>query len=335
MTSSRFPVDPVFKTSDFKMFGNPGSIGNDPYLFEIYINPRRFKYCLVSPNETINNEALLLKIRRYLLAHENNEDLNNLVNTYFIGAMDKTIDVASEFKNQNIIHVTLEMVEQWYPKKLEDIYVVIIKHVLDRQKHLGQMNFFNSIPDDILFTEPTLNENEKRTYRKYIQDSLARDGYISLVNDGIHIDLFVLTAKGISLVQEKDSNQNRVAFIAIKFGGNTERIDAICQAINEAGFEPRIMNRMETNNWIMPEIFHQIENSRFVVADFSLPCDGAYYEAGYATALNKPVIHLFDKREETETNKLHFDIAQKSTIFYTNFDDLKTRLKSRIEATIK
>lgn len=111
--------------------------------------------------------------------------------------------------------------------------------------------------------------------------------------------------------------------------------DTIQKAIAEAGFEPRIMSQVETNNWIMPEIFYQIKNCRFVVADFSLPCDGAYYEAGYAAALDKPVIHLFDRREETETNKLHFDIAQKSTIFYNDFDELRTRLINRIKATIK
>ena len=83
------------------------------------------------------------------------------------------------------------------------------------------------------------------------------------------------------------------------------------------------------------QIFYQIENSRFVVADFSMPCDGAYYEAGYAAALKKPVIHLFDKRKETKTNKLHFDIAQKSTIFYKDFNELKERLINRIKATIK
>ena len=149
---------------------------------------------------------------------------------------------------------------------------------------------------------------------------------------------FYLTPKAVSECEYNfgvTDNKTNKAFIAIKFDGNNVRINTIQDAISQAGFEPVVMNRLETNNWIMPEVFHQIEISRFVVADFSLPCEGAYYEAGYAAALQKPVIHLFDEREKTESNKLHFDIAQKSTIYYEDWNDLKERLINRIKATIK
>ncbi len=63
-------------------------------------------------------------------------------------------------------------------------------------------------------------------------------------------------------------------------------------------------------------------------------CDGAYYEAGYAHALGKEVIHLYDEREKA-TNPLHFDVAQKSTVMYNGLDDLKAKLIKRIKATIK
>ena len=334
-TSSEYQVDPVFKTKKFTLFGNPAALSDEPDLFEIYVKQRRFGYCLIQPREVIKNEDLLLKIRRYLFAHEDNTNLNDFTNTYFIGDMEKSIDVSSDFTNQNVILVNYEMIEQWYPKTLSDIFKIIIKSVLREQKHLGQHNFFNSINDDILFVDPKLNDGERRDYKMYLQRCMAEEGLISVINDGMHIDCFVLTAKAVDLVQNTKKDENKVAFIAIKFGENEERINAIQKAIAEAGFEPRIMSQVETNNWIMPEIFYQIENSRFVVADFSLPCDGAYYEAGYAAALKKSVIHLFDKREERENNKLHFDIAQKSTIFYNNYDELKERLKSRIKATIK
>lgn len=333
--SSLYSVDPVFKTKDFTLFGNPGGIDDDPDLFEIYVKPRRFRYCLTQPNAAIHDENLLLKIRRYLLAHEDNDDFNNLPNTYFIGDMQKSIDVSSDFINQNVVLVTYEMIEQWYPKTLNDVFRIIIQSVLREQKYLGQHNFFMSLSDDVLFADPKLSDIEKRDYKMYLQKCMSEEGLISIINDETHIDCFVLTAKAITSVQNSNKDTNKVVFIAIKFGENEERINIIQKAIAEAGFEPRIMSQVETNNWIMPEIFYQIKNCRFVVADFSLPCDGAYYEAGYAAALDKPVIHLFDKREETETNKLHFDIAQKSTIFYNNFNELRVRLINRIKATIK
>lgn len=335
MTSSKFAKDPVFKTSDFKLFGNPGSISNDPYLFEIYLKQRRFKYCLTEPNKTIDNETLLLKVKRYLLAHEDNEDFNKPVNTYFIGEMEKSVDIASEFENQNIIYVTIGMVEQWYPKSPNEIIKKVVEAFFKIQKYLGQLHRIGDLSEDELFVDPKLSDSEKGDYRRFIEGSLEKEGLAVFVSGGLGTKYFTLTNKAIELVDNKNVENNKIAFIAIKFDSNEKRINAIQDAIASAGFEPRIMSQVETNNWIMPEIFYQIKNARFIVADFSLPCDGAYYEAGYAAALEKPVIHLFDKREETETNKLHFDIAQKSTIFYTDFDDLKKRLSRRIEATIK
>ena len=330
----RYKVDPVFKTTDYILFGNPGGI-DSPDLFEVYIKNRRFRYCLINPKQMRNNESFLVKLRRYLKVHEENDNLDNQINTYFIGEMEKSIDVSDGFTDQNIFYVTNEMIEQWYPKKLSDIFKIIIEHVIKRQKYLGEHNFFLEIDDDITFADENLSDLEKRDYKLYLRKCMSEEGLISFFNDGMHIDGFDLTSKAIDSVQNKKTENNKVAFIAIKFDKNETRINAIQDAIAKAGFEPRIMSQLETNNWIMPEIFYQIQNCRFVVADFSLPCDGAYYEAGYAAALNKPVIHLFDKNEESENNKLHFDIAQKSTIFYENFDDLKDRLFNRIKSTIK
>lgn len=332
--SSLYYVDPVFKSKDFTLFGNAGSVKDDPDLFEVCINQKRLSYCLIEPRKICQDEEMLLKIKRYLLAHERNETLNNLTNTYFIGEMKKSIDVSSEFTNQNIVLVTYEMIEQWYPKRMKDIFDVIIRHILKNQKYPGEPIFFLSLDNDIVFVNPSLNDSQKRDYKLYMMKCMKEEGLISMINDGVHIDCFILTAKAVDSIENLEVSNSRMAFIAIKFDKNEERINAIQNAISIAGYEPVVMNQVETNNWIMPEIFFQIKNSKFMVADFSLPCDGAYYEAGYAAALDKPVIHLFDKREENN-NKLHFDIAQKSTIFYSDFDDLKDRLFKRIKATIR
>ncbi len=335
-SSSFYEVDPVFKTNNFTLFGDPEHFANDsPDLFEVYIGRRRFSYCLINPRKISKNEEMLLKIKRYLFNHEDNEDLDNPINTYFIGDTQKSIDVSNGFTNQNIILVTYEMIEQWYPKSMNDIFKLIIIYILKNQSHLGQQFSFISLDDDVVFANPSLKENEKREYKLYLLECMKEEGLVSIINNGISIDCFVLTAKAIDSIERKTTETNKTAFIAIKFDGNEERINTIQNAIAEAGYEPVIMNQVETNNWIMPEIFYRIKNCRFVVADFSIKCDGAYYEAGYAAALDKPVIHLFDKREEREDNKLHFDIAQKSTIIYSNYQELKQRLFDRIKATIK
>lgn len=336
-SSSDIEVDPVFQSNDFDVFGDVLREEHSPLLFEIRLpKQRRFRYCLVSPLEVLKNNDLLLKIKRYLIAHEHNNDYQKPVNVYFIGNLNNAIDIASTFSNQTIIYVTYEMIEQWYPKTIEEIFDVIIGYLLQSQKYAGQFFNFYSISDDVLFVDPSLDDNEKRTYKQFMVQSMKSEGLINTINGGFSIDTFTLTAKAISMHQKQIvANTNKDVFVALKFDSNGERIETICNAITESGFNPIVMNRVETNNWIMPEIFHHIQTCKFVVVDFSLPCDGAYYEAGYAAALNKPVIHLFDKRLENENNRLHFDIAQKSTIFYENYDDLKIRLVNRIKSTIE
>jgi hypothetical protein len=49
--------------------------------------------------------------------------------------------------------------------------------------------------------------------------------------------------------------------------------------------------------------------------------------------LGKEVIHIYDKREE-DRNPLHFDVAQKSTVIYSDYEELVEKLVNRIKATV-
>lgn len=86
----------------------------------------------------------------------------------------------------------------------------------------------------------------------------------------------------------------------------------------------------------MPEIFHGIEKSKFVVVDITKQNYGAYYEAGYAQALGKEVIVCCKKEVfDNPDTKPHFDIAQKSMILWEDDQDLLNKLVRRINATVK
>lgn len=79
---------------------------------------------------------------------------------------------------------------------------------------------------------------------------------------------------------------SRQGFIAMSFDPSISNIEeAFKRAITVAGYKPQIIKDKEHNNYIMPEIFYEIKNSRFVVVDVTKPNYGAYYEAGYAQAL--------------------------------------------------
>lgn len=171
--------------------------------------------------------------------------------------------------------------------------------------------------------------------------ALSSCNYIELAarkaND-VNSSEYRITLTGWKRVAElrKTNELSKQGFIAMSFDPQVRYIeDCFKKAISEAGYKPQIIKDKEHNNYIMPEIFYEIKQSRFVVVDITLPNYGAYYEAGYAQALGKEVIvcckkEVFDNLE----TKPHFDIAQKSMIVWNNEDDLITRLKNRIIATV-
>lgn len=147
-----------------------------------------------------------------------------------------------------------------------------------------------------------------------------------------------ITLAGWKRVAElrKTNELSKQGFIAMSFDPQVKYIeDCFKKAISEAGYKPQIIKDKEHNNYIMPEIFYEIKQSRFVVVDITKPNYGAYYEAGYAQALGKEVIVCCKKEVyDNPDTKPHFDIAQKSMIIWKDEEDLIARLKNRIIATV-
>jgi len=66
----------------------------------------------------------------------------------------------------------------------------------------------------------------------------------------------------------------------MKFGEETKELrEKIKEGLK--GFNVRIMDEIEHNHQIVPEMLYEIRNSRFVIAELSHHNNGAYYEAGY------------------------------------------------------
>ncbi len=146
-----------------------------------------------------------------------------------------------------------------------------------------------------------------------------------------------ISIEGWKRIAELTKNQSvyNYGFIAMSFDDKVKYIGEIFKkAIQAKGYEPRIIKDKEHNNYIMPEIFYEIQRSKFVVVDVTEPNYGAYYEAGYAQALGKEVI-VCCREEVFNDRKPHFDIAQKSMIIWKDEEDLYDRLTKRIEATVK
>lgn len=145
---------------------------------------------------------------------------------------------------------------------------------------------------------------------------------------------YKITPDGRLRIQELQQNNKVLAqgFIAMWFDKSMGKARLmISEAIKNSGYLPSIIDIKEHNNQIVPEIFYEIKSSQFVVADLTGQRGGVYYEAGYAEALNKPVILCCKK---SDFDNMHFDVRQKNCIVWENEEDLYNRLKKRIEATI-
>lgn len=168
-----------------------------------------------------------------------------------------------------------------------------------------------------------------------------------------------LSAYGWQRFEELERNwqNSTTAFIAMWFNEATEKYrDAVKEAIRQAGYEPKVIDDHEHNNFIMDEVINQINEAKFVIADFTCIPEqpeksskipggvrgGVYFEAGYAKGLGKEVI-VTCKDDADSKKRRHFDIDQLNTLFWKEQDDKLVdcngkdfvhRLVERIKATV-
>lgn len=266
----------------------------------------------------------------------------------FLGIQQSYEKYIELYPNSQAYFVSKETVANWYPKTLNTQIDLILLFLFKRQLYFGhKMRFLYFDLKDIFFVdaENVVLKNriadEFRNQIEYILNYLEDLGYINVeyiqpttLFYWSHPFYITLTPTGLARIEEIQKHQvhNKNVFIAMKFG---EETNALREKIKEGleGYNVRIMDEIEHNHQIVPEMLYEIRNSRFVIAELSNHNNGAYYEAGYALGLGKEVIHICKKSELT--NGLHFDVAQVNTIVYDDIEEIPEKLKKRIQATIK
>lgn len=129
-----------------------------------------------------------------------------------------------------------------------------------------------------------------------------------------------------------DSNK---VFVAMWFDSSMADAweNGLKSCINDCNYEPIRIDQTEYNEGVCDEIIAQIRSARFIIADFTGNNQGVYYEAGFAHGLGKQVIFTCKKSFFNE-NPVHFDVRHYNFILWEDIEELKTRLKNRIQATI-
>jgi len=137
---------------------------------------------------------------------------------------------------------------------------------------------------------------------------------------------------------------NKNVFVVLKCG--CSKLDVILnKAIKPAclecgGLEAFTVDEKVSNGWVSQEIKDGIRDARFVISDLTYRHPGVYYETGYAEGLGIPVIRTckeswYNKKKNSKKNQqkdpLHFDIAQRNTLYWKDEVDLKQQLTAKIQ----
>jgi hypothetical protein len=143
--------------------------------------------------------------------------------------------------------------------------------------------------------------------------------------------LFFLQHNGIELAEKiaKLNVNESQAFVAMWFDKSMDEVftQGIEPALKGAGYKVVRIDKMEFLGDINEEVQNEIRKSRVVITDYTGNRGGVYYEAGFAKALNIPVICCC---KESYLRELHFDVKHLNQIVWSSPEDIKDKLIKRL-----
>lgn len=136
----------------------------------------------------------------------------------------------------------------------------------------------------------------------------------------------------------RDQSIGRKAFIAMPFGKpdlEREWLPKLRKAVVQTGYELERVDDNPKAGLIDTRMKLQIKEARFLLVELTHGNLGAYWEAGLAEGLGKPVIYMH--REEASDNetsdKVHFDVEHAFRVVW-RAEDMETALET-LKATIR
>jgi hypothetical protein len=133
---------------------------------------------------------------------------------------------------------------------------------------------------------------------------------------------------------------SRIAFMAMPFGKS--ELDAIYfghfqEAVKATGFTLKRLDEDQPAGLIDDRLRVEIRQCRFLIADLTHRNPGAYWEAGFAEGLGKPVIYTCEKSVfDDRTQGTHFDTNHHLTVVWEAASPATavSKLKATIRATL-
>ncbi len=164
----------------------------------------------------------------------------------------------------------------------------------------------------------------------------------SMVDGSYFIPSIQLTMRGWGLVEElsRGKASGRNAFIAMQYGdAELDKIvaDYFKPAVKATGFDLKRLDDGQPAGLIDDRLRVEIRQSRFLIADLTHENRGAYWEAGYAEGLGKPVIYTCRKDVfDDKARGTHFDTNHHLTVVWEGdkLPEAIEKLKATIRATL-
>ena len=247
-------------------------------------------------------------------------------------------------KHPEINECTIEEARIKRPLSVPERADRVLEYIAQQNQYVGYrfvLDRFTTVYRDFLLAwsesmRPTSNEHEQEQEEEilFFLNYLLDKQWVSEIDSGFHI-----TVNGFSHLAELKHKivPSTRAFVAMWFDEKMgdAYLKGIKPAIESCGYDPIRVDQIEHTGKIDDRIIAELRKSRFVVADFTQGEDGArggvYYEAGFAHALDIPVI--FACRKDCMKH-LHFDTRQFVHIDWKDPEDLRGRLSQRINAVV-
>ena len=235
-------------------------------------------------------------------------------------------------------HVTKDIVNNWYPKTFSEKIDMFLLGLASRANFLSEIiSFTDEQLESACFAIRKLT-GQMKTPSETVNSQV--NFFIKYLVDQKYIEAGVckciLLPKGlerIDYLQKNNTQTTKNVFVAMSFASEmSETREAIKSALIECGYTPRIMDEIEHNHQIVPEMLYEIREARFIIAELTGHNNGAYFEAGYALGYGKEVIQICQKSKFNEDG--HFDVKQINTILWDTTEELTSKIVARIKATI-
>ncbi|MGD2088992.1 MAG: hypothetical protein PVH61_22630 [Candidatus Aminicenantes bacterium] len=132
---------------------------------------------------------------------------------------------------------------------------------------------------------------------------------------------------------KKTAIDSKHAFVAMPFKKELELVykEAIKPALEETGYKPWRSDFEQFNDKVDDKIVAEIRRSGLLVAELTGNNAGVYFEAGLAKGLGIEVIWTC---RADFIEQIHFDTRQYNFIKWKSNNELREKLKNRIEATM-